>query len=74
MFSRFLDGELPEEREDGRTMFMELLRRCRVLVVGSNEITGDMEKEILLAKRLGIVATTLAGIKKLSLQAEKDGE
>lgn len=70
MFSRFLDGELPEERENGRTMSMDILRRCRVLVVCSNDVTEDMEKEILLAKRWGIVATTLAGIKKISLQAE----
>jgi len=70
MFSRFLDGELPEERENGRAMSMDILRRCRVLVVCSNDVTEDMEKEILLAKRLGIVATTLAGIRKISLQAE----
>ena len=74
MFSRFLSESVPEQREARRSMSLELLRRCRVLVVCSDELTEEMEAEILLAKRLGIVATTLAGIKKLSLQAEKDGE
>ena len=71
MFSRFLDGELPEERENGRAMSMDILRRCRVLVICSNDVTEDMEKEILLAKRLGIVATTLAGILDVKRQGQE---
>lgn len=70
MFNRFLDTENPEEREMGRAMSMDILRRCRVLVVCSNDVTESMEKEIILAKRLGIVATTLAGIKKVSFHIE----
>ncbi len=70
MFNRFLNIESPEERETGRAMSMDILRRCRVLVVCSNDVTEDMEKEIILAKRLGIVATTLAGIKKVSMHIE----
>ena len=74
MFNRFLDVENPEERETGRAMSMDLLRRCRVLVVCSGDVTESMEKEIILAKRLGIVATTLAGIKKVSGHIEAANE
>lgn len=71
MFSRFLSDAVPEQREARRSMSLELLRRCRVLVLCSDEVTEEMETEILLAKRLGIVSTTLGGIKKISLHTEK---
>lgn len=74
MFSRFLSNSIPEQREDKRAMSLALLRRCRVVVVCSDEVTEDMEAEIMLAKRLGIVATTLAGIRKISLHTEKGDE
>lgn len=75
MFKRFLLDSIPEQREARRSMSLELLRRCRVIVVCSDEITEEMETEILLAKRLGIVATTLNGIKKTSLHtANAQGE
>lgn len=71
MFAKFLSDAVPEQREARRAMSMKLLRRCRVLVVCSDEVSEEMESEILLAKRIGIVATTLAGIKKISLHAAK---
>lgn len=74
MFSRFLSEAVPEQREARRAMSLELLRRCRVLVVCSDEVTEEMEAEILLAKRLGIVSTTLAGIKKISLHSASGGD
>ncbi len=71
MFSRFLSENVPEQREARRSMSLELLRRCRVLVVCSDSVNEEMEAEILLAKRLGMVATTLGGIEKISLHTEK---
>ena len=73
MFSQFLISDVPEERENAAEMSLDILRRCRVVVVCSNDITEDMEKEILLAKRIGIVTTTLACIRKIS-QHTKKGE
>lgn len=70
MLNRFLNMDNPEERETGHAMSLDILRRCRVLVVCSNDVTESMEKEIILAKRLGIVSTTLAGIKKVSMHIE----
>ena len=64
MFSQFLSGDVAQERNDLSTMSQEILRRCRVVVVCSNDVSDDMEKDILLAKRIGIVTTTLAGIRK----------
>ena len=72
MFSQFLISDVPEERENAAEMSLDILRRCRVVVVCSNDITEDMEKEILLAKRIGIVTTTLAGIRKISQHNKKD--
>ena len=43
MFSRFLSESVPEQREARRSMSLELLRRCRVLVVCSDELTEKME-------------------------------
>ena len=74
MFSRFLTEAVPEQREARRSMSLELLRRCRVLVVCSDDVNEEMEAEILLAKRLGMVATTLGGIRKISLHAEKGAD
>lgn len=74
MFKRFLLDSVPEQREARRSMSLELLRRCRVLVVCSDEINEEMEAEILLAKRLGMVATTLGGIRKISLHTASGGD
>lgn len=71
MFSKFLRESIPEQREARRDMARQLLRRCRVLVVCGDEITEEMEAEILLAKRLRIVSTTLAGIKAIALHGRK---
>ena len=49
----------------------KLLRRCRVVVVCTNDITESMEKEILLAKKLGITATPLAGIRRIAAHTKK---
>ena len=71
MFSQFLADDIPEEREESKAMSLELLRRCRVVVVCTNDITENMEKEILLAKKLGITATTLAGIRRIAAHTKK---
>ena len=70
MFPQFLNDSVPEQREAQTKMALELLRRCRVLVVCSDVISEDMETEIMLAKRLGIVSTTLTGIQKISLYSK----
>lgn len=71
MFFQFLTDDIPEEREESKAMSLELLRRCRVVVVCTNDITESMEKEILLAKKLGITATTLAGIRRIAAHTKK---
>ena len=71
MLSEFLTDDIPEEREESKAMSLELLRRCRVVVVCTNDITENMEKEILLANKLGITATTLTGIRKIAEHAKK---
>ena len=70
----YTSESVPEQREARRSMSLELLRRCRVLVVCSDELTEEMEAEILLAKRLGMVTTTLTGIKKISLHTASGGD
>ena len=72
MFSRFLSESVPEQREARRDMAQQLLRRCRVLVVCGDKITEEMEAEILLAKRLRIVSTTLAGIRTIALYGKRN--
>ena len=57
-------------------MAEELLRRCRVVVVCGKEISDGMTGEIALAKRLGIVTTTLDGVFKIGecMKSESDDE
>ena len=69
-FPQFLSDNIPEQRKAQTDMALELLRRCRVLVVCSDEISEDMEAEIILANRLGIVATTMDGIRQISLYGQ----
>ena len=47
-------------------MSLEVLRRCRILVVCGNNITEEMTQEIWLAERLGIVTVTFDGLKEVS--------
>ena len=71
LFSQFLKDDVPEQRKAQIDMGLDLLQRCRVLVVCSEEITEEMETEIMLAKRLGIVATTMEGLQKINLYGQK---
>ena len=65
MFNRFLEVSCAEEREDSRSMSEEVLRRCRLLVT-FGEINDEMAREILLARRLGIIVTSYGGISKVA--------
>ena len=65
MFNRFLEVSCAEEREDSRIMSEEVLRRCRLLVT-FGEINDEMAREILLARRLGIITTSFGGLSKVA--------
>ena len=43
-------------------MSLELLRRCRILVVCGNDTDEAMKTDIAMAKKYHIAATTLDGI------------
>lgn len=58
----FIDDFDAKEHEDGVDMAEELLRRSRVLVVCGPYVDDKVRSDIALAKRLGIVTTTLDGI------------
>lgn len=70
MFNRFLEVSCAEEREDSRIMSEEVLRRCRLLVV-FGEINDEMAREILLARRLGIITTSFGGLCKVARAMEE---
>ena len=74
LFPQFLSDDIPEQRKAQSEMALALLRRCRVLVVCSGGINEEMETEILLAKRLDIVATTMDGIRRISQYGQKGDE
>jgi hypothetical protein len=66
MFAAFLSNTVPSQKQARQDMSLELLRRCRILVVCGDNITEEMTQEILLAERLGIVTVTFEGVKKVS--------
>lgn len=62
MHTDFLDDKVPQEHSDRLSMAMELLRRCRIVVVCGSATDVQVKNDIALAKRYHIVATTLDGI------------
>ena len=76
LFPQFINCNVPVENNDSVSMASDMLRRCRVVVVCGKHNTEIMTSEIELARRLGIVITTLDGIERIGelLQSEADGE
>ena len=66
MFAAFLSNTVPSQKQARQDMSLEVLRRCRILVVCGNNITEEMTQEILLEERLGIVTVTFDGLKEVS--------
>ncbi len=61
-FPQFMNLRIPKERKAAAEMAQNLLRRCRVVVACGTVFTDDMLCELMLARRLNIMATTLDGI------------
>lgn len=53
LFTRFLDEMTPSDRNLGREMGMELLKRCDEVWVFGERVTEGMWDEIAAAKRMG---------------------
>lgn len=64
-FTPFLDDENPIERKEGMAMGLQLLKKCRVLIVCGSKISSGMDGEISEAKRLSIPIFNIAGLKDL---------
>ena len=64
----FLNGDIPEEHNDGVDMARDFLRRSHVLVVCGDEIDETVKSDIATAARLKITATTLDGILNVNTQ------
>lgn len=54
IFSGFLDDIIPEERQMGVTLGLEILKRCEEVWVIGDRISEGMEAEILVADQLNI--------------------
>ena len=64
-FSPFLDESVAEDSQDKAKMSHLVLKRCRMVVVCGQEVTGAMNAEISMADRLHIICTTLDGLIKI---------
>ena len=69
LLPQFLNMRAPKERQAASEMAHSLLRRCRVVVACGPQITEEMVCDLMLARRLNILATTLEGI--LVIQQQK---
>ena len=69
LFPQFLNMRAAKERQAAVEMSHGLLRRCRVVVACGPKITEEMVCDLMLARRLNILATTLDGI--LVIQQQK---
>lgn len=54
IFTQYLDDTIPEEREQGLRMGIELLKKCNQIWVFGDVISEGMQAEINLAIELGI--------------------
>ena len=54
MFTGFLDDTIPQERQMGLVMGLELLKRCSELWVFGNRMSEGMKAEIKAAEELNI--------------------
>lgn len=54
MFSGFLDDDIPEERQTGMALGLELLKRSDELWVFGEKISEGMDAEIKVAEELSI--------------------
>ncbi len=61
IFTQYLDDTIPEQRERGLTMGIELLKRCDELWVCGNIISKGMKNEIAFAQRNGICTQYITG-------------
>ena len=68
--SDFLDDGDAKEHKDRLDMAEELLRRSRVVVACGTKVDEKVKNDIALAKRLGIVSTTMDGIQKAGKKAK----
>jgi hypothetical protein len=63
LFTQFLNDEVPEERQAGMQMGLDMLPRCDELWAFGGLLTGGMLREILEAEELGLTVRriTLSG-------------
>lgn len=62
LYEKVLKADSPQEHKDYLEISAELLRRCRLVVVCGSTASEPAKRDIALAKRLHIAATTLDGI------------
>ena len=71
MQGEFIEDTIPQEHADRMEMAAELLRRCRMLVVCGDRMDEQVLKDIGIAKKYRIVATTLDGVLEIEGADEK---
>lgn len=71
IYNDFLKDSVPQEYKDKRDMALELLRRCRLVVVCGSETDEQVKTDIAMAKRYHIVTTTLDGIMTIEGKCKK---
>ena len=54
MFTGFLDDTIPEERQMGMTLGIEIIKTCSAVWVFGSTISEGMRAEIMLAQELNI--------------------
>ncbi len=73
IFTQYLNDEVPEQREQGLKMGLELLRKCDQLWVCGDEISEGMQAEISLATELSIPVVSIEE-SYISLQNESESK
>lgn len=64
LFPQFLSEHDPAEREAGIQMGMELLGRCRLLVISGDAVTEGMGREIACARWLRVPVVPLDEVER----------
>lgn len=71
MYMGLLKDNIPKEFKDKQDMSLELLRRCRILVVCGSDTDEAIKTDIAMAKKYHIASTTLDGILTVEGKSKK---
>jgi hypothetical protein len=71
LFPQFMDDSIADERNETSLMNRVLIRKARIMFVCGDEITSNMQQEMLYARQIGLTVVPLDGIVRIEEYLKK---